>query len=91
MTSLLSQARELLEAGGNRIPPDPSAWLKPIMSSLSETIRLLSAARDAMLELEDIRRATEILRQIIQAQEETLEATREEHRRKLREILQGRP
>ena len=91
MTSLLSQARELLEAGGNRIPPDPSAWLKPIMSSLSVTIRLLSAARDAMLELEDIRRATEILRQIIQAQEETLEATREEHRRKLREILQGRP
>ena len=91
MTSLLSQARELLEAGESGIPPDPPAWLEPTVSSLGETIRLLSVARDAMLELEDIRRVAEILRQIIQAQEETLEATREEHRRKLREILQGRP
>ncbi len=91
MTALLSPARELLEAGESGIPPDAPAWLETLVSSLSETIRLLSAARDAMLELEDIRRVAEILRQIIQAQEETLEATREEHRRKLREILQGRP
>lgn len=91
MISLVSREKEALDSEETNRAGDNREWLLSLASSVERTIGLLAEARDAMLELEDIRRATEMLRQIIEAQQDTLEATREEHRRRLRGIFQGRP
>lgn len=78
-------------ATGN-LPPRSDPHLEQslgrVATMIEEAIGLLSAAQEAMLELEDFRRVVEMLREIVDAQEKLLEATRQEHRRMLRELLE---
>jgi hypothetical protein len=67
------------------------AFFREVANELAVAIDLLRQARDAMLQLEDIRQLAEFLRQILENQQAILESTREEHRRRLRQILEGRP
>ncbi|MDW8077354.1 MAG: hypothetical protein RMJ16_00545 [Thermoguttaceae bacterium] len=73
---------------------DSGQWIAQVGDQIDEAISLLLAAQQAMLELEDFRRVVEMLREIVDAQAGLRDATREEHRRRLRELLDkppGRP
>lgn len=78
-----------------KIPSDAEgkffSGLQESARELEVIIQLLQTARAAMLELEDLRRVVELLREIIGEQSEVLEKTQEEHRRRLRQLIEPVP
>lgn len=68
--------------------PEQWQFLGQVKSDVENLIHLLQMARAAMLELEDLRRVVELLREIIGEQNKLLERTQDVHRRRLRQLIE---
>jgi|GEM_PF-4186979 len=94
LSEALPQAKQAAEGLSQNLSEDRQRLREAHREGLQaqqQAIALLLQSRQAMLELEDLKRVLEVLRAVIESQEQLLDATRERQRQRLRELFGERP